>query len=169
MKRMKKLLDGLTKIENFIMVITFIIMVCTSFAQVVNRNIFKLPISWFDEAAVYCMIYMVLIGTEVGLRDGTQIAVTAVVDKFHGKLKKAIQIISKIIMVIFSAGVFAGGIKLLEIQIRTGQISAALRLPMSIPYGAMVVSFGMICLVQAVSAAALIVQLLKGQDEEEMA
>lgn len=78
---MKKVLNALTKIENVIMVVTFIIMVCTSFAQVVNRNIFKLPISWFDEAAVYSMIYMVLIGTEVGLRDGTQIAVTAIVDK----------------------------------------------------------------------------------------
>lgn len=42
---MKKVLNALTKIENVIMVVTFIIMVCTSFAQVVNRNIFKLPIS----------------------------------------------------------------------------------------------------------------------------
>ncbi len=48
---MKKVLDGLTK--NVIMVVTFVIMVCASFAQVVNRNFFKLPISWFDEAAVY--------------------------------------------------------------------------------------------------------------------
>ncbi len=78
---MKKILDGLTKLENLIMVVAFVIMVGASFAQVVNRNFFKLPISWFDEAAVYCMIYMVLIGTEVGLRDGTQIAVTGMVDK----------------------------------------------------------------------------------------
>lgn len=56
---MKKVLNGLTKVENLIMVVTFVIMVCASFAQVVNRNIFKLPISWFDEAAIYCMIYMV--------------------------------------------------------------------------------------------------------------
>ena len=29
------------------------------------------------------MTYMALLGTEVGLRDGTQVAVTAVVDKLH--------------------------------------------------------------------------------------
>jgi len=164
---MKKVLDGLTKIENFIMILTFIIMVGTSFAQVVNRNIFKLPISWFDEAAVYCMIYMVLIGTEVGLRDGTQIAVTALVDKFHGRMRKGIQIFSKIVMVVFSFGVFMGGLKLVQIQIRTGQISAALGIPMSIPYAAMVISFGMITLVQAVAAVALAVQMVKYQEGEE--
>lgn len=164
---MKKVLDGLTKIENFIMILTFIIMVGTSFAQVVNRNIFKLPISWLDEAAVYCMIYMVLIGTEVGLRDGTQIAVTALVDKFHGRMRKGIQIFSKIVMVVFSFGVFMGGLKLVQIQIRTGQISAALGIPMSIPYAAMVISFGMITLVQAVAAVALAVQMVKYQEGEE--
>lgn len=164
---MKKVLDGLTKLENLIMVVAFIIMVGASFAQVVNRNFFKLPISWFDEAAVYCMIYMVLIGTEVGLRDGTQIAVTGVVDKLGGKMRTAVQVISKVIVVIFSFGVLMGGIKLVNIQIRTGQVSAALSLPMSIPYGAMVISFAIITLVQAAAAIVLIVNLLQNKTEEE--
>lgn len=166
---MKKVLNALTKIENVIMVVTFIIMVCTSFAQVVNRNIFKLPISWFDEAAVYSMIYMVLIGTEVGLRDGTQIAVTAIVDKFHGRFKTIVQIFSKLVIVLFSFGVFLGGLKLMEIQIKTGQISEALNLPMSVPYAAMVISFAMITLVQATSAIALIVDMKNPQSKEEKA
>lgn len=164
---MKKVLDGLTKIENLIMVVTFIIMVGASFAQVVNRNFFKLPISWFDEAAVYCMIYMVLIGTEVGLRDGTQIAVTGIVDKFQGRAKTAVQIIAKVIVVLFSFGVLMGGIKLVDIQIRTGQVSAALSLPMSIPYGAMVISFAIITLVQAVSAIMLVADLIQNKTKEE--
>ncbi|MGN0252346.1 MAG: TRAP transporter small permease [Oliverpabstia sp.] len=163
---MKKVLDGLTKLENLIMVVTFIIMVCTSFAQVVNRNIFKLPISWFDEAAVYCMIYMVLIGTEVGLRDGTQIEVTAVVDKFHGKAKSIIQILSKVVVVLFSFGVFMGGMKLMNIQITTGQVSAALGIPMSVPYGAMVISFAMITLVQTLEAVSLAVNIIQNKGEE---
>lgn len=158
---MKKILDGLTKIENLIMVAAFVVMVFASFAQVVNRNIFKLPIAWFDEAAVYCMIYMVLIGTEVGLRDGTQIAVTAMVDKVQGKGKTVIQILAKIVVILFSFGVFMGGLKLMDIQIRTGQVSAALSLPMSVPYGAMVISFAMITLVQAVEAAALAVNIMQ--------
>lgn len=163
---MKKVLNGLTKLENLIMIVTFVIMVCASFAQVVNRNIFKLPISWFDEAAVYCMIYMVLIGTEVGLRDGTQVAVTALVDKLHGRGKKGIQILAKLVVVIFSAGVFMGGVQLLNIQLRTGQVSAALGISMAIPYGAMVISFAMITLVQAVEAVGLVIAMMQNKGEE---
>ena len=73
---MKNSLIYLQKVENYIIVVSFAFMVFCSFAQVVNRNFFQLPIAWFDEAAIYCMIYMTLLGTEIGLRDGSQIAVT---------------------------------------------------------------------------------------------
>lgn len=109
---MKKVLGTLTKVEQVIMVATFVIMVASSFAQVVNRNIFKLPIAWFDEASTYCMIYMALIGTEIGLRDGTQIAVTAVVDKLHGAGKKIVQIASKIVVLIFSVSVLIAAVNM---------------------------------------------------------
>lgn len=81
---MKKALNALTNVEKGIVILTFSLMVICSFLQVINRNFFKLPIGWFDEASTYCMIYMALIGTELGLRDGTKIAVTAVVDKLKG-------------------------------------------------------------------------------------
>ncbi|MBD5150595.1 MAG: TRAP transporter small permease [Oscillibacter sp.] len=163
---MKKILAYLTKVENFIMIVTFTIMVIASFLQVVNRNITKFSISWFDEAATYCMIYMVLIGTEMGLRDGTQIAVTGVVDKLHGGAKIAVQILAKIVVVAFSFIVFLGGVQLMNIQIRTGQVSAALNLPMSVPYAAMVISFAMITLVQTLDAVGLAVRLIKNDTEE---
>lgn len=164
---MKKVLDYLTKIENLIMIVAFTVMVIASFLQVVNRNITKFSISWFDEAATYCMIYMVLIGTEMGLRDGTQIAVTGVVDKLHGAAKIAIQVLAKAVVVFFSFVVFLGSLQLMNIQIRTGQVSAALNLPMSVPYAAMVISFAMITLVQAVDAVGLAVSLIKKDKEED--
>lgn len=79
------------------------------------------------------------------------------------------QIFSKLVIVLFSFGVFLGGLKLMEIQIKTGQISAALNLPMSVPYAAMVISFAMITLVQATSAIALIVDMKNPQSKEEKA
>ena len=51
-ERMKKILDGLTKLENLIMVVAFVIMVGASFAQVVNRNFFKLPISCYYSQSI---------------------------------------------------------------------------------------------------------------------
>lgn len=68
---MKKVLHALQRLEKWIIVIAFVIMVVAIFCQVVNRNIFKIPVSGFEEAAKYSMAYMVLLGTELGLRDGT--------------------------------------------------------------------------------------------------
>lgn len=151
---MKKVLGTLTKVEQVIMIATFVIMVVSSFAQVVNRNIFKLPIAWFDEASTYCMIYMALIGTEIGLRDGTQIAVTAVVDKLHGAGKKIVQI---------------AAVNMVNQQIVTGQTSAALHLPMAVPYAALVISFAMIVIVQGLLMIGMIIDFVKGKNEEEEA
>ena len=55
---MKKLFQYLQKAEDGIMIGTFAVMVLASFAQVLNRNIFHLGISWFEELARYCMVYM---------------------------------------------------------------------------------------------------------------
>lgn len=158
---MKKILKSLTSIENFIMVVTFSIMVICSFAQVINRNFFKLPIPWFEEASIYCMIYMALIGTEVGLRDGTQIAVTAVLDKLHGAFKG--------IVMIFSSSVLISAIHLVSKQVQTGQTSSALHLPMSIPYAALVISFAMIVLVQIAFTVELVITLIREKGKESEA
>ncbi len=163
---MKKLVSFLQKMENAIMVVTFTIMVVTSFAQVVNRNFFKLSISWFEEAAVYCMIYMVLIGTEMGLRDGTQIAVTALVDKLKGKSRKWIRVISKTIVVVFSAAICVNSVEILNLQVKTGQTSPALHLPMSVPYAALVISFAIITLVQGAMVIGMIADILKNEPME---
>ncbi|GLI50330.1 hypothetical protein TSYNTROOL_04160 [Tepidanaerobacter syntrophicus] len=164
---MKKILTFLQGIENTVLVVTFSIMVTTFFAQVVNRNVFKLPISWFEEAAVYSMIYMVLLGTEVGLRDGSQIAFTGVVDKLQGKTKEVVQIISKIIVVLFSAIIFKSSIGMLQMQIESGQTSPALKLPMTIPYAALTISFAIITLVQGATAILMIKNLVKPEKAKE--
>lgn len=166
---MKKILKSLTSIENFIMVVTFSIMVICSFAQVINRNFFKLPIPWFEEASTYCMIYMALIGTEVGLRDGTQIAVTAVLDKLHGAFKGIVMIFSKVVVLIFSSSVLISAIHLVSKQVQTGQTSSALHLPMSIPYAALVISFAMIVLVQIAFTVELVITLIREKGKESEA
>ena len=131
---MKNIIVSLQKIENYIIVVSFGFMVFCSFAAVVNRNIFQFPIAWFDEAATYCMIYMTLLGTEIGLRDGSQIAVTALVNKFKGVSKQVLQILT----------------------------TAALHLPMSVPYMALVISFGVITVVQLVITIKMVIDLVKG-------
>lgn len=163
---MKKTLDGLQKAENLMIIITFSIMVLASFAQVVNRNIFQLSIGWFEELAVYCMIWMALLGTEMGLRDGTQAAVTAIVDRFHGKLKRGIQMIAKALVVAFTAIMTAGSWNMVAKQIRIGQTTAALKIPMAIPYAALFIAFAIMTAVQGITLIVWIRNFFSGKTGE---
>lgn len=163
-----KISEKFQKIENMIMVVTFIIMVTSCFVQVVNRNIFQIPISGFEEAAKYSMVYMVLLGTEMGLRDGTQISVTAVVDMLKGTTRKVVMILSKGIVVLVSVALFYQSMGLVQRQIISGQLSPGLQIPMSVPYFALVLSFGIITLVQGFTLIMMItgkIDLDKKEDE----
>ena len=75
------------------MIVAFVTMVAAYFVAVVNRNFIKASMPWTEEVAMDSMIYMALLGTEVGLRDGTQVAVTAIIEKLHRTTKKVISIL----------------------------------------------------------------------------
>ena len=159
---MKKVLHALQSLEKWIIVIAFVIMVVAIFCQVVNRNIFKIPVSGFEEAAKYSMAYMVLLGTELGLRDGTQIAIKGVVDKLKGKVKKVIVIISQIIVVAFAAIMTKASFAMVLKQAAIGQTSPGLGIPMSV---SLVLGFGLIAVVQAGELVSMIVHFNKPEDE----
>ena len=122
----------------------------------VNRNVFKIPVSGFEEAAKYCMVYMVMLGTELGLRDGTQIAVTGVVDKFRGKAHKVLLMVAKVIVIVFSGIMSNVSLNMVMKQVQTGQKSPGLGIPMTVPYFALLLSFVLITLIQAV----LLIQMI---------
>ena len=105
---------------------------------------------WTEEVDKYSMIYMALLGTEVGLRDGTQVAVTAVIEKLHGVTKKIVSIIEQIILEIFSFVMLKAGLALFSKQLQTGQTTPVLKVPMSVMYFSLVLTFALILVIQAV-------------------
>ena len=145
MKGIKKLLSYVTKVEYAIMIVAFVAMVTAYFVAVVNRNFIKASMPWTEEVAMYSMIYMALLGTEVGLRDGTQVAVTAIIEKLHGITKKVVSIVLK--------------------QIQTGQTTPVLKIPMSAMYFSLVLTFGLILLIQTVILVEKIIDLKNKEAE----
>lgn len=148
---MESLGKTLNKCENGIIAICFIIMSLAAFAQVVNRNLIGASISWFDELARYCMVYMTLLATEAGLRDGSQISITALIDKCSPGLKRTLQLIVKLIVIGFAIMIFISSLTIVQTQISSGQVSAGLGIPMVIPYLALPIAFGAITIVQILS------------------
>ena len=148
---MESLGKTLNKCENGIIALCFIVMSLAAFAQVVNRNLIGASIAWFDELARYCMVYMTLLATEAGLRDGSQISVSAVIDKCSPAARRILQLIVKLIVIGFSIMIFVTSLTIVQTQINSGQVSAGLGIPMVIPYLALPISFGAIVVVQILS------------------
>lgn len=152
---MEALKTNLVRFENGLIALCFIVMTLCAFAQVVNRNFIGAGISWFDELARYCMVYLTILATEAGLRDGSQISITAFTDKMPPVLKRIVQIIVKLIVIAFSIGITMSTMDLVSMQIRSGQTSAAMGLPMYIPYLSLPIGFACISFVQIIALAVL--------------
>ena len=113
------------------------------------------------------MTYMALLGTEVGLRDGTQVAVTAVIEKLHGVTKKIVSIIEQIILEIFSFVMLKAGLALFSKQLQTGQTTPVLKVPMSVMYFSLVLTFALILVILAGLAYLFLLRYSDKQKEAE--
>lgn len=163
MKRVKRILDWITKAEYAVMIVTFAIMVFTYFISVVNRNFIKASMPWTEELALYSMTFMALLGTEVGLRDGTQVVVTAVVEKLHGMTRKIVDLVKQLVLELFSFAMLEAGIQMVSKQLVHGQTTPVLKIPMAFMYSSLVLAFGLILLVQTVTFIEMILNLKKGE------
>lgn len=164
---MKKIASWLQKFENFILVAAFVVMIIASFAQVINRNIVHAGISWLEEISRYCMIYMALLAAEAGLRDGTQISITAVTDMMKVNIRRIVLIMAKVVVIVFSATIFFTSFQLLNVQILSGQVTPGLRIPMFIPFLAFPFSFAIIVVIQVGILIKMIMELFNKEEITE--
>lgn len=146
---MKKMFEWFEKTEKYFLFFALLVMVISSFTQVLNRNLFELPIPGIEEIAKYCMVYVVMLGTEIGLRDGTQIRVTVLTEKLNDNYKLYIERFVGIILIVFSGLMLKESVVLFFQQIVSGQTSPGLKLPMSVPYFSLCLGFFIIFITQA--------------------
>ena len=143
MKALKKALLFITKAELIVSALTFLVMVVCYTISVVNRNYIKSSMPWTEELALYSMVYMALLGMEVGLRDGTQVCVTALTDKLKGTmLGKILALVAQVILIVFIFEMCNYGVSLVTRQMKTGQTTPVMKIPMYLLYLSLVISFG---------------------------
>ena len=65
---------------------------------------------------------------------------------------------------LFLRNYFYSSVGMLEAQIRSGQISPALKIPMTIPYASLTISFAIATLVQGAMLLNMILSLKKQED-----
>ena len=131
---MKKLLNALSKFESALCVGCFVLMASMCFFQVLNRNIFKIPLSWTEELARFAQVWMALLGSQIGLRYGKQMSVDAVVNRLPFMPRKIVECFGSLINMAFAGVAGYYSIFFIIKTYQSGQLSAAMDWPMWIVY-----------------------------------
>ena len=139
---MKKLVGAYLFVESAICIGAFMLMVAMVFLQVANRNVFHIPsLDWTEELARYSMVWMALFGTQIGLRQGKQMSVEFFTSRFSPGIVKWIDFFADFCCFAFALVTFLYSFRVLAMQNRSGQTSAALDIPMVYMYASVTVSF----------------------------
>ncbi|MBA4698394.1 MAG: TRAP transporter small permease [Ruminococcus sp.] len=142
---MKKFFKGLKKVEETLLVTLTIVMCVVIFAATVARFTNLFVITWAEELARYCMIWVIFLGIGVAAMDGEHFCVEALELFCSRKVMKVISVINAILVFAFSIFTSYYGITILQKQIASGQITPSLRWPMwfmylSIPLGLIIMA-----------------------------
>jgi C4-dicarboxylate transporter DctQ subunit len=133
-----KILDN---VERKIITLLFIEVVVVGVMQVIWRFVFKASLSWSEELLRYSFVWITFLAASVAVPVNGHVNVGALLGKLNGKSRKRLSILNYVICLVFSILILFFSTKLLSILFVTNQKSAAMQLPMYVPYMAIVVSF----------------------------
>lgn len=111
-----------------------VIMILSSFAQVIARYVFGSPFSWTEEVAVYSLVWATFLGSTIAIRSNDHLGVDFFVDLIPIKFKKILEGLLSLVIIVILCVIVVKGINLVEMV--QNQRSAALRLSMAYFYSA---------------------------------
>lgn len=102
------------------------------FIHVICRYVLKSPLTWSEEVAKMCLIWITFGGSSYAFKEGAHVGVTLLVDRLPGNSKKIAEIVINILIIVFFAILLVFGTKIFLGQ--AGKFSKAAHIPMMIPY-----------------------------------
>lgn len=139
MKALTMLNDVVSKVIKVILIILFAAITIVIFMQIVYRYVLLKPIPWAEEVARYLFVWISFLGAGVAVKNKSHVGVEFVINLLPKKTTK---------MALTFAYLLCAGFTLLmayhgwTLVLRTaGQVSAAMRMPMSYAYLAIPVGF----------------------------
>jgi TRAP-type C4-dicarboxylate transport system permease small subunit len=131
-------------LEEALIVILLAVMSTLIVMQVIMRYVFSASLSWSDEAARYCFVWMTYLGVAYGVKHSAHVNVTAAIDLFPERLHPWFRMLAICLIGVFASLVVWEGWFLVEKLLRFGQKSSSLGIPMAWVYMAPVVGFALV-------------------------
>jgi len=125
------------KLEEWILILSFMFLVVLVFAQVFFRYVISQSLGWSEELSRYILIWIVWISACYIMRSGKHIRIEMIKNRFSESNQKWIDALVLLLWSVFAAFLGVEGTKLvLEVQV-TGQVSPSIGIPMWMVYMAL--------------------------------
>lgn len=128
--------------ESTLTSLLLVIMTAAIFLQIITRTL-DYSLSWTEELARYCMIWLVFIGLSFAVAKKSHIKIEAINVWLDKKEKKYLSLISDVIFFVFACVILFESTQLVMNLYLLGQTSPALGLPMWLVYLAGPVGFAL--------------------------
>lgn len=121
------------------------IMTILVFVQVVMRYVFSNSLSWSEELARFIFLWLSWIGASYAVKERSHFRVEMFADLLKGLPRRSFEYFVLIVWFVFSFVLTWLGTKLVLFLYDTGQTSAAMDIPMTIPYASVPVGCALMC------------------------
>jgi len=129
-----------------------LIAIAINFANIVGRYVFLAPLPWAEEVLVLLVIWGVCIGAPAVTYDNRHLDMDLFVGRFPARMRAVLELLKLVTLVGFCALTAVNAATIVALMARNSQVTITAGIPMTIPYAAFVVGFGLIA-VAAVAGA----------------
>ena len=148
--------------EKWFLIVSLIVMVLVTFMQIVLR-LFNAATVWAEEFSRYVMLYQVWVGASYAVHEDAHIRITALIGKLSGGRRRGMDLAVLTLWLLFALWLTVEGCVLVGKIAAMGQVSSAMRIPMTIPYASVPIG-GALMTVRLVQK---VVERLRNTQEEE--
>ncbi|MET3696998.1 C4-dicarboxylate transporter DctQ subunit [Bacillus oleivorans] len=142
---MKGLFSRLDRLEEYILIITFPLMLLFVFAGTIFRYFEIGSLTWAEEAARYLMIWLAFAGIGLGFKKNVHLGLSFFVNKFPTAVQKFLFFVRAAFIILFGGLITYYTSILVSNQMQNTQLSPALGIPIWLVYSAIL--FGSIMII----------------------
>lgn len=131
---MKRIIKYLNHVEEYTIGLYLLGLAIFACVQVFTRYVLNYSFTWFEELSQYSCVFLTFLGASLGIKYSTHFTMSAIVDRLPFRLKNVITALVYLICTLFFLVVAYYGFKHCQKHYKFGNLSAAMRLPMWLPY-----------------------------------
>ena len=131
------------KIEGALSVVLFLAMVVVVCWSVICRYVLKIPFLQSEELARYLMIFIVYIGTSIGVKNRSHIGVEVFVDMIPERWNKKVRVFTEILCMLMFVLLFVLSLQMMNHLITTKQMTTTTKIPTAVVFFCLPMGFFM--------------------------